>query len=88
MTAPRCASATDTPVRLRMAAAVLANADEGAIKFGQTQLVESNNIDLTDPVLRATYESNRDTGIATARTSAATISANNARRTVRAGSPP
>jgi amidase len=45
----------------------LANADAGAIKFGQTQLVESNNIDLTDPVLRATYESNRDTGIATAR---------------------
>ena len=45
----------------------LANADAGAVKFGQTQLVESDNIDLTDPVLRATYESNRDTGIATAR---------------------
>jgi len=29
--------------------------------------VESNGIDLTDPVLRASYESDRDTGIATAR---------------------
>jgi amidase len=44
-----------------------ANADRGTIKFGQTQLVDSNGVDLTDPVARATYEANRDNGIATAR---------------------
>jgi amidase len=45
----------------------LAHAAEGTIKFGQTQLVTSNNIDLTDPVAKAAYETNRDTGIAAAR---------------------
>jgi amidase len=45
----------------------LAHAAEGAIKFGQTQLIDSNKIDLTDPLARAAYETNRDTGIATAR---------------------
>ena len=45
----------------------IANAAAGTIKFGQTQLVESNNVDLNDPALRAAYETNRDTGIATAR---------------------
>jgi len=45
----------------------ITGAATGTIKFGQTLLVESNNIDLTDPVVRATYEANRDTGIATAR---------------------
>lgn len=45
----------------------LAHAAEGTIKFGQTQLVTSNNIDLTDPVAKAAYETNRDTGIAGAR---------------------
>jgi len=45
----------------------VAHAAEGTIKFGQTQLVESNNIDLNDPVARAAYETNRDTGISTAR---------------------
>ena len=45
----------------------VANAASGTMPFGQTQLVQSNNIDLTDPALRATYESNRDRGIATAR---------------------
>ncbi|WP_329110888.1 amidase family protein [Micromonospora sp. NBC_01699] len=45
----------------------LAHAAEGTIKFGQTQLVTSNSIDLTDPVAKAAYETNRDTGIAGAR---------------------
>ncbi|MGI5211718.1 amidase family protein [Plantactinospora sp. CA-290183] len=45
----------------------LAHADEGTIKFGQTQLVASNEVDLTDPAARAEYETNRDTGIAGAR---------------------
>ncbi|GAB3962436.1 amidase [Plantactinospora veratri] len=45
----------------------LAHAEEGAIKFGQTQLVASNEIDLTDPVARSEYETNRDAGIAGAR---------------------
>ncbi|MFI6759837.1 amidase family protein [Micromonospora sp. NPDC050417] len=45
----------------------LAHAAEGTIKFGQTQLVTSNEIDLTDPVAKAAYETNRDTGIAAAR---------------------
>jgi amidase len=45
----------------------LAHAAAGAIKFGQTQLVESNNVDLNDPAARAAYETNRDTGVATAR---------------------
>jgi len=45
----------------------LAQVSDGAIKFGQTLLVASNNIDLTDPVARAEYETNRDTGIALAR---------------------
>lgn len=44
-----------------------AHAAEGAVKFGQSLLVASNDIDLTDPVARAGYETNRDTGIATAR---------------------
>jgi amidase len=45
----------------------LAHAAEGAIKFGQTQLTASNEIDLDDPVARAEYEANRDNGIAMAR---------------------
>ena len=45
----------------------IAGAATGTIKFGQTLLVESNNIDLNDPAVRATYEANRDAGIATAR---------------------
>ncbi|WP_199853728.1 amidase family protein [Plantactinospora sp. BB1] len=45
----------------------LAHADEGAIKFGQTQLVASNEVDLTDPAAKAEYETNRDAGIAGAR---------------------
>jgi amidase len=45
----------------------IAHAGEGTIKFGQTQLVESNNIDLDDPATRAAYEANRDSGIAIAR---------------------
>ncbi|MFI7611247.1 amidase family protein [Nonomuraea terrae] len=45
----------------------LAHADEGAIKFGQTQLVASNAIDLDDPAAKAAYEADRDNGIATAR---------------------
>jgi amidase len=47
----------------------ITNAAAGTIKFGQTQLVESNNVDLDDPVLRAAYEANRDNGIAMARQS-------------------
>ncbi|HEU4421369.1 MAG TPA: amidase family protein [Pilimelia sp.] len=45
----------------------IANADQGTMRYGQTQLVESNNINLNDPAARATYEANRDTGIAAAR---------------------
>jgi amidase len=45
----------------------LAHVDDGAIKFGQTLLVASNDLDLADPATKATYETNRDTGIATAR---------------------
>ena len=45
----------------------IANADQNTMRFGQTQLVQSNNINLNDPRLRATYEANRDNGIATAR---------------------
>jgi amidase len=45
----------------------LANAGRGAIKFGQTQLVASNDVDLDDPAARATYEADRDNGIAIAR---------------------
>ncbi|MEE6257335.1 amidase family protein [Plantactinospora sonchi] len=45
----------------------LAHADEGSVKFGQTQLVASNEVDLTDPAARAEYETNRNTGISTAR---------------------
>jgi amidase len=45
----------------------LAHAGQGAVKFGQTLLVTSNAIDLDDPATRAEYETNRDTGIATAR---------------------
>ncbi|MDW5323505.1 amidase family protein [Plantactinospora sp. KLBMP9567] len=45
----------------------LAHVDEGTIKFGQTQLVASNEVDLADPVAKAAYETNRDTGIAGAR---------------------
>jgi amidase len=45
----------------------LAHAADGAVKFGQTQLVASNEVDLDDPAARAVYEADRDTGIATAR---------------------
>jgi amidase len=45
----------------------LAHADEGTIKFGQTQLLASDAVELDDPVARAAYEANRDEGIATAR---------------------
>jgi amidase len=45
----------------------LARVDEGTIKFGQTQLLASDAVDLDDPVTRAEYETNRDTGIAGAR---------------------
>ncbi|MEO3748772.1 amidase family protein [Plantactinospora sp. B5E13] len=45
----------------------LAHVDEGSVKFGQTQLVASNEVDLTDPTARAAYETSRDTGITTAR---------------------
>jgi amidase len=45
----------------------LAHAAEGATKFGQTQLVLSNNVDLDDPATRATYEADRAAGIAIAR---------------------
>jgi amidase len=44
-----------------------AHAAEGAIKFGQTQLVASNDVDLDDPATKATYEADRDNGIAAAR---------------------
>jgi amidase len=44
-----------------------ANADRGAIKFGQTLLVDSDAIDLDDPATKAAYEADRDTGVATAR---------------------
>jgi len=45
----------------------IANAAQGTIRFGQTQLVQSNNINLNDPARRAAYEADRDNGIATAR---------------------
>jgi amidase len=45
----------------------LAHASEGAIKFGQTQLTASNEVDLDDPATKAAYEADRDNGIATAR---------------------
>jgi amidase len=45
----------------------LAHVADGAIKFGQTQLLSSDAVDLDDPVARATYETNRDEGIAAAR---------------------
>jgi amidase len=45
----------------------IAHAGEGAIKFGQTQLIASNQIDLDDPAARAAYEADRDNGIAMAR---------------------
>jgi amidase len=45
----------------------LAHAAEGTIKFGQTQLVASNAVDLTDPAAKAAYETDRDTGMAGAR---------------------
>ncbi|MDT5036750.1 MAG: amidase [Micromonosporaceae bacterium] len=45
----------------------IANAAAGTMRFGQTQLVQSNNINLNDPALRATYQANRDNGIALAR---------------------
>lgn len=44
-----------------------ANAARGTIKFGQTQLVTSNNIDIDDPATKAAYEADRDAGIAGAR---------------------
>jgi len=45
----------------------IANASSGTMPFGQTQLVQSNNINLNDPARRAAYEADRDNGIATAR---------------------
>jgi amidase len=45
----------------------IANAAAGTIRFGQTQLVQSNNINLNDAAVRASYQANRDNGIATAR---------------------
>ncbi|SDK76156.1 amidase [Nonomuraea maritima] len=45
----------------------LAHAAEGTVKFGQTLLVESNEIDLDDPATKEAYESDRDRGMATAR---------------------
>lgn len=45
----------------------LAHAGEGAIKFGQTLLETSNAINLDDPATKATYEADRDNGIAMAR---------------------
>lgn len=45
----------------------LANAERGTIKFGQTLLVGSNNIDIDDPATKAAYEANREAGITTAR---------------------
>jgi amidase len=45
----------------------LAHSAEGTIKFGQTQLTESNNVDLGDAATKAAYETNRDDGIAEAR---------------------
>jgi amidase len=44
-----------------------AHTAEGTIKFGQTQLVASNEVDLDDPTTKTTYEADRDNGIATAR---------------------
>jgi amidase len=44
-----------------------AHASEGAIKFGQTQLTASNQVELDDPATKAAYEADRDNGIATAR---------------------
>ncbi|HEU5161001.1 MAG TPA: amidase family protein [Streptosporangiaceae bacterium] len=43
------------------------HASEGTIKFGQTQLIASNEVDLDDPAAKAAYEADRDNGIATAR---------------------
>jgi amidase len=43
------------------------HAAEGTIKFGQTQLVASNEVDLDDPATKATYEADRAGGIALAR---------------------
>jgi amidase len=45
----------------------LAHVADGAVKFGQTLLTASNDIVLDDPATKAQYETNRDTGIATAR---------------------
>jgi amidase len=44
-----------------------AHASEGTIKFGQTQLIASNEVDIDDPATKAAYEADRDGGIATAR---------------------
>lgn len=44
-----------------------AHAAEGTIKFGQTQLVASNEVELDDPATKAAYEADRDNGIAMAR---------------------
>ncbi|WP_280370585.1 amidase family protein, partial [Nocardia wallacei] len=43
-----------------------AHAAEGTIEFGHSLLVESNAVDLDDPQVRAEYETNRDTGVASA----------------------
>lgn len=45
----------------------LAHAGEGSIKFGQTLLETSNNINLDDPATKAAYEADRDNGISGAR---------------------
>ncbi|MGJ6963510.1 amidase family protein [Streptosporangium sp. G11] len=45
----------------------LAHTGEGAIKFGQTLLEASDDIDLDDPATKAAYEADRDNGISTAR---------------------
>jgi amidase len=44
-----------------------AHAADAATKFGQTQLVASNEVDLDDPATKATYEADRDNGMAMAR---------------------
>ncbi|SNT58092.1 amidase [Streptosporangium subroseum] len=45
----------------------LAHVGEGSIKFGQTLLETSNNINLDDPATKAAYEADRDNGISGAR---------------------
>ncbi|MDP9847078.1 amidase family protein [Streptosporangium lutulentum] len=45
----------------------LAHAGEGSMKFGQTLLETSNNINLDDPATKAAYEADRDNGISGSR---------------------